>query len=364
MAKYYRKLKKQVLDLPINKRIIFISDIHGNYDLFSKLLKKIYFNSNDYLFLLGDIFEKGNNNLKTLRYVMELTKSSHVYPLMGNCDDIYFRDIVNIRSEEMFLNYALVKGHSVINEMAEELNIIITKDSNVKELCQIFTKEYSSIIDYLDTLPHLIETPYFRCVHAGIIDENDDNAYDLMHVADFLKTNKLFDKYIIVGHYPVINYQNQIPSFNPIIDKVKKIISIDGGNNVNPYGQLNALILESIESMNFYYEYLDDFPTINVKLTTNPNNENSINITHHDNQIEIIDKKEDYSVCKHLSSGKILNVFNSDIYFKNNHYHCHFGTDYQLKVNKNDKVSLLNKSKEFSLVKKDGIVGYIPNIFV
>ena len=44
--------------------------------------------------------------------------------------------------------------------------------------------------------------------------------------------------------------------------------------------------------MNFYYEYLDDFPTINVKLTTNPNNENSINITHHDNQIEIIDKKK------------------------------------------------------------------------
>ena len=36
-----------------------ISDIHGEYDLFIKLLEKIKFNKNDKMIICGDIFDKG-----------------------------------------------------------------------------------------------------------------------------------------------------------------------------------------------------------------------------------------------------------------------------------------------------------------
>lgn len=52
-----------------SKRKIVISDIHGNLDLYKRLLIKIDYKPNeDCLILLGDIIEKGPKNLETLHY--------------------------------------------------------------------------------------------------------------------------------------------------------------------------------------------------------------------------------------------------------------------------------------------------------
>ncbi len=48
------------------KRKIVISDIHGNLDLYLKLLDQISYKPNeDCLILLGDLIEKGKRNLDT-----------------------------------------------------------------------------------------------------------------------------------------------------------------------------------------------------------------------------------------------------------------------------------------------------------
>ena len=47
----------------------FISDIHGEYDLFMKLLKKIKFNDNDTLYICGDIIDKGKDSIKLIKFV-------------------------------------------------------------------------------------------------------------------------------------------------------------------------------------------------------------------------------------------------------------------------------------------------------
>lgn len=57
------------------RRVIAISDIHGNLLYLQGLLKKLRFSPDDVLILVGDLLEKGTHSLGVLRYVMELQKT-------------------------------------------------------------------------------------------------------------------------------------------------------------------------------------------------------------------------------------------------------------------------------------------------
>ncbi len=49
-----------------------ISDIHGEYELFIKLLEKIRFTSADTLYVLGDVIDRGPHPIKALLKLMEM----------------------------------------------------------------------------------------------------------------------------------------------------------------------------------------------------------------------------------------------------------------------------------------------------
>ena len=52
----------------------FVSDIHGEYELFCSLLEKINFSDDDTLYICGDILEKGNSSLKVLELISKKEK--------------------------------------------------------------------------------------------------------------------------------------------------------------------------------------------------------------------------------------------------------------------------------------------------
>ena len=54
------------------RRVIAISDIHGNLPFLKGVLEKANFSPADVLVLVGDLFEKGRDSLGTLRYILEL----------------------------------------------------------------------------------------------------------------------------------------------------------------------------------------------------------------------------------------------------------------------------------------------------
>ena len=56
-------------------RVLCISDIHGQHNKLEKLLQKINYDfKKDQLILLGDYFDRGNENIKTIELVMNLHK--------------------------------------------------------------------------------------------------------------------------------------------------------------------------------------------------------------------------------------------------------------------------------------------------
>ena len=60
--------------------IYVISDIHGEYDLFMKMLEKIKFQDTDTLYILGDILDRGPNPIQLLRRLMEMPNA---IPIVG-----------------------------------------------------------------------------------------------------------------------------------------------------------------------------------------------------------------------------------------------------------------------------------------
>mgnify|MGYP000459463519 CR=1 FL=1 len=76
---------------PAGRRIVAVSDIHGNLPFFRALLDKIALTPEDILVLVGDLLEKGQESLALLRYVMDLCRTHTVYPLCGNCDGLVYR---------------------------------------------------------------------------------------------------------------------------------------------------------------------------------------------------------------------------------------------------------------------------------
>jgi len=61
------------------KRLIAVSDIHGELDLFKRLLDKVGFCDSDALVLLGDLYLKGSRELECLRFIIDLDKRANVF---------------------------------------------------------------------------------------------------------------------------------------------------------------------------------------------------------------------------------------------------------------------------------------------
>jgi len=58
-----------------------ISDLHGQYNMFLKLLEKVEFSDKDELYMLGDAIDRGPDGIKILKHVMN-AKNMHF--LLGN----------------------------------------------------------------------------------------------------------------------------------------------------------------------------------------------------------------------------------------------------------------------------------------
>lgn len=80
------------VSLPEKCRIICVSDIHAHYDEFARLLRRCgYDKESDYLFILGDILEKGRQNIETLHFIQELSGDEKCVCIKGNNDTMVSR---------------------------------------------------------------------------------------------------------------------------------------------------------------------------------------------------------------------------------------------------------------------------------
>lgn len=60
-----------------------VSDLHGCYDKFKKLLRTIHFTDKDVMYVLGDIVDYGEESIELL---CDLSMRCNVIPIVGDHD--------------------------------------------------------------------------------------------------------------------------------------------------------------------------------------------------------------------------------------------------------------------------------------
>ena len=301
--------KVAYLDLPKDKRVICISDIHGHLDLLTGLLDKINFSPDDILLLLGDFYTKGPKGEETLAYVIELSQKPNVHALRGNSD-------------------------------------WITDDLPPAQR------------QWIESLPHVIETTDYTFVHGGLTsgDLAQQNAWKCMKNDRFLEQDLVFDKYVIVGHYPSECYCDKIPHNNPIIDEQKRIVSIDGGT-FKTGGQLNAFI---IQDGKFSFTYTDALSPYCVEKDQSESG-GTYNISWDERFIELVEPGEEFGTYHQLQTGRVFRFPNNRTWRDPDGNLCvgSMATDYHLPVRAGETVSLIERYSDRIYAKKQGTMGWI-----
>ena len=174
---------------------------------------------------------------------------------------------------------------------------------------------------------------------------------------DFLGQGYRFDKYVVVGHWPVTLYHSKIPSAAPLFAREQNIISIDGGCVLKLDGQLNALIFPAEDSAEFTWQAYDGLP-VYTALDRQEASADSINIRWGRSDLELLEPGEELSRCRHLESGRELYILTSYLRRDGDRLWCEDSTDYRLPVLPGDRLSLVAQTSRGCLMKKNGVTGW------
>lgn len=341
------------------RRIIAVSDIHGNLPFFQALMDRVGLTPQDILVLDGDMLEKGRDSLALLRHLMDLSRTHTVYPICGNCDGLVLRffetDELDCR---FFSSYLPQHPESTLRQLAREGGFEQLGD--LPRLRRDLRAAFPDVWAWLRGLPTILETEHLVFVHGGIpsLDHMDRlERWGCMKNDDFLGQGRSFSKWVIVGHWPVTLYHPDIPSAAPIILPERKIISIDGGCVLKADGQLNALMLPSEESEFFTWTAWDGLP-VYAALDGQEGSADSVNIRWGRSALELVEEGEETSLCRHLETGRVLPILNRYLRRGPQGLWCEDSTDYRLPVSPGDHLSLVAATKAGFLCKKEGVTGW------
>lgn len=224
-----------------------ISDIHGNYELFVKLLKKIHFSKKDTIFIVGDIIDKGKDVENLLNLIFNVLKDNAVV-LLGNHE-------YSFNSFAKSLIKSNVGDETIINECKNYLNV---KNLSFDD------------IENLMCLQAYYEEDDFILAHAGVpINDNGEliplskaSVEELVFDRRFKEKNFIpqNSKCVIFGHTPtyfiseqkgkILKYKRANTLGTSPKDYFK--IHIDTGNYVT--GILGCLRLDDMQEF-----YVNEF---------------------------------------------------------------------------------------------------------
>lgn len=360
MSMWRENAKVKKLDTA-SRRIIVVSDIHGNLPYLKALLHKVEFSQNDELIVDGDFLEKGEYSLETLRFLMRLSERGNVHAVCGNCDS--WSDAVD--GEIQFwtiriVDYMLSKQGGLIWDMLREQGITVTKDTDFIPLIPMLREKYKPEFDFIRRLPHIIETGHCVFVHGGVrpdVPMEKQTGGECMKFDNFRSYGYKFDKWVVVGHWPVVLYNEDFVCANPIIDREHRVISIDGGCVLKDDGQLNALIIPFDGSEDFSFAAYDPFPVKTVK-TPQKRSERSYYIRWGDNEVQVLRRGAEFSLCRHVRTGYEMEILTKYLYSDEEFCKCNDSTDLELGLKPGDRVSVVEETSRGYLVKHNGTSGW------
>ncbi len=226
-----------------------VSDIHGQYDMFVKLIDKIDLKNTDTLYVLGDILDRGPHPVKTLQKLMKMPNAVCIvgnHELMAlECLKFLMQEItedsISDLNDEMLkslLNWSVYNGGS----------------TTMDEFCKLDKKAMNDMIDFIgefDIYEELtVNNKEYLLVHGGLGNYSPEKDIEDYSLADLVWSRADYDikyypdKYVVSGHTPT-----QMIDGNPnpgYIFRKNNHIAIDCGCFIEG-GRLAAICLDTDE---------------------------------------------------------------------------------------------------------------------
>lgn len=223
--------------------IYVMSDLHGKFDKFLEMLKKIDFLETDTLYILGDILDRGPDSIKIIDYIRK-PENNNIHLLLGNHELLFIMSRIDNQYFPSWLNNG---GYSTYLEL----------DKKGEDYQQ-------ELFEYLTNLPVYKVIDKFILVHAGInIPENAEEltVEELMNSQDqdsllwsrsFINSNAQFKDFtVICGHTPTVNYMTDNKKAKILYSQGKIMIDC-GAYFTDSNGRLGCLRLDDLEE--FYID--------------------------------------------------------------------------------------------------------------
>lgn len=229
-----------------------MSDIHGCYGEFLKMLEKINFSDNDVLYVLGDILDRGKNPVKLY---LDIKNRTNTVCILGNHEAMALPCIELLRNPITEENIKKLTAEQIDMLSAWQLNGGIPTIDEFHKLSDL-DKAFMTI--YLYDSRHNAEITAggkdYVLVHAGLENFSPDRpicSYSpeelIWHSPDY-KRVYFKDRFLVTGHTPTAFIEGN-PRPNRIYRK-NNHIAIDCGAAMG--GRLGCLRLD--DGAEFYVE--------------------------------------------------------------------------------------------------------------
>lgn len=226
------------------ERTLAISDIHGEQEKLSRLLKAADYNPDrDRLVLLGDYIDRGPRSRDVLNTVSGL-KNQGVVVLKGNHEDLMIQALT-LKGEEQWNRWVKRNGgdKTLLSYGILERDLESKGEGPSFRMPILYAPELWRHLNFIQSLDHFAQTDDYIFVHAGVdpsLSLEETPPHTLMWIRDVFHQGYLGEKKVVFGHTPTSSL-HQDPDNNHVFYGSNNIIGIDGGAVFG--GQLNALDL-------------------------------------------------------------------------------------------------------------------------
>lgn len=217
------------------RKIYHIGDIHGCYKILKKFWDK-YYNSKDLFIFLGDIVDRGEESVKTLKFCMEISKYNNVIFIEGNHDTNLW-------------NYAIKNLNDLKISFSNTYKELLKSDIKDEEI-RNFTSNFKENIYYKYYDKHVFLS------HGGLIRKPnnlayiDTNMYIMGYGDDYTEVDKLFED---CGELYQIHGHRNIRGYSP--DKFIHSQNLEGGIEIGGFLFVSVLSKSGFKFLNIKNNY-------------------------------------------------------------------------------------------------------------
>ena len=214
------KIKIEKINENDYNKIFVISDLHGQYDLFLKLLEKINLKREDLLVIMGDICDRGEKSYEIYMKCMKMIKLGYNLKfILGNHEDMLLEDLENDYLLRYETEFSIYKNSKYFNKKSME-----------EWYEENFFKEIKWLVKWLKNCPLIISGNENIFVHAGLdlqtkLEKQERETVLWTREEFWIDEESVLEEYrkknVYFGHTPNINGR--------ISEKTDKIWDIDCG---------------------------------------------------------------------------------------------------------------------------------------